>query len=70
MAAIENGLYNGEETYPSGNIIVDNFKISDWNTHGWGTITFDTGFTYSSNTAAVRLAQRLGKDKLTDFMKN
>lgn len=67
MAAIENGLYNGEETYPSGNIIVDNFKISDWNTHGWGTITFDTGFTYSSNTAAVRLAQRLGKDKLTDF---
>ncbi len=67
MAALENGVYNGEEKYPSGNIMVDGYKISDWNTHGWGSITFDVGFTYSSNTAAVRLAQKLGKDKLTDF---
>ena len=67
MAAIENGLYNGEEKYNSGNIKVDDYIIKDWNNIGWGTIPFDTGFTYSSNTAAVRLAQKLGRDKLTDF---
>lgn len=67
MAAMENGTYKGDDTYPSGNIMVDGYKISDWNTHGWGTISYDIGFTYSSNTAAVRLAQSVGKDKLTDF---
>ena len=70
MAAIENGLYKGDETYESGSIIVDDFKITDWNDYGWGTIDFDTGFTYSSNTATVRLAQRLGKQKLIDFYEN
>ncbi|MDD4706218.1 MAG: penicillin-binding transpeptidase domain-containing protein [Bacilli bacterium] len=70
MAAIENGLYKGDEIYPSGNILVDGYKIKDWNNYGWGNITFDIGFTYSSNTAAVRLAQKLGRDKLTDFYEN
>ena len=67
MAAIENNLYDGAEEYKSGNILVDNYVIKDWNNIGWGDISFDTGFTYSSNTAAVLLAQRLGRDKLTDF---
>ena len=70
MAAIENGLYNGDETYQSGTVLVDNYTIKDWNNIGWGKITFNTGFTYSSNTAAVRLAQKLGRDKLTDFYEN
>ncbi len=67
MAAIEEGLYKGDETYPSGHVIIDNYKISDWNDYGWGEITYDTGFVYSSNTAAVRLAQGLGRDRLTDY---
>lgn len=67
MAAMEHGLYNGDDTYESGHIIVDDFKIRDWNTTGWGTISYNKGFTYSSNTATVRLAQKLGREKLTDF---
>lgn len=66
-STIESGLYNGEETYSSGSIIVDDFKIQDWNTYGWGKISYDVGFTYSSNVAATYLAQKLGKEKLVDF---
>ncbi|MDD2504746.1 MAG: penicillin-binding transpeptidase domain-containing protein [Bacilli bacterium] len=67
MAAIENNVYEGEKEYSSGNIMVDGYKISDWNTHGWGKVTYDTGFMYSSNVAAVKLAQKVGKDRLIDF---
>lgn len=67
MAAIEEGLYNGSDTYMSGSIPIDNFTISDWNRKGWGNITYDTGFTYSSNVAAVLLSKALGKDKLLEY---
>lgn len=68
--AIEEGIYEGDATYSSGSIEVDEFKIQDWNTHGWGTISYDVGFTYSSNVAATLLAQKLGKEKLVDYYKN
>lgn len=67
MSAIEDGIYKGTDTYKSGSIMVDNFKISDWNKYGWGEITFDKGFTYSSNVAAVNLVQKLGVDKLMAY---
>lgn len=67
MAAIEEGVYNGSELYSSGSIPVDNFTISDWNKKGWGKISFDTGFTYSSNVAAVLLSRKLGKNKLNSY---
>lgn len=69
MAAIEEGLYNGDETYESGSIQVSDYVISDWNKDGWGTITYDKGFTYSSNVAAVLLSKKIGKDKLLDYYK-
>lgn len=69
MSAIEDpdGKYNGDEIYHSGTIDVANYTIKDWNKYGWGNISFDRGFTYSSNVAAVKLAQRLGKRKLTEY---
>lgn len=67
MAAIENGIYNGSETYKSGTINVDEAKIKDWNNYGWGEITYDQGFMASSNTAAVNLGLELGRAKLKDF---
>lgn len=67
LAAMENGVYDGNETYRSGTITVDDATIKDWNNYGWGTITFNEGFMGSSNTAAVRLAQKLGKEKLHTF---
>ena len=69
MAAIEEGLYKGDELYQSGSIQVSDYNISDWNKEGWGKITYDKGFTYSSNVAAVLLSQKLGKEKLLDYYK-
>ena len=66
-SSIEEGLYKGDETYQSGSISVDEYIIDDWNDKGWGTITYDVGFTYSSNVAATLLAQKLGKEKLLDY---
>lgn len=68
MAAIENGIYNGEDTYMSGTIkLKDDTVIKDFNNTGWGTITYNTGFAYSSNVAATKLAQKLGTKKLKNF---
>lgn len=67
MAAMENNLYNGEETFQSGTIQVEDALIKDWNDYGWGTITFNEGFMGSSNVAATLLAKRLGEKKLKDF---
>ncbi len=69
MAAIEEGLYKGDELYQSGSIQVSDYNISDWNKEGWGKITYDKGFTYSSNVAAVLLSQKLGKEKMLDYYK-
>lgn len=66
-SSIEEGLYKGDDTYSSGTIEVDEYKIKDWNDTGWGKITYDVGFTYSSNVAATLLAQKLGKEKLLDY---
>lgn len=69
MAAMENNLYNGEEKYKSGSIDIKGTKISDANDKGWGTISYNTGFTYSSNTAASYLALKMGKEKLENYYK-
>lgn len=67
MAAIENGIYNGDEQYMSGTIDIGENTIKDWNDYGWGSITFDQGFYGSSNVAATILSQRLGGQTLRDF---
>ncbi len=68
MAAIENGIYKGDDTFQSGHIILnDGTRINDFNNVGWGTINYDTGFSYSSNVAATKLALNLGVSKLKDF---
>lgn len=68
MDAIEEGIYNGKDTFQSGTITLsDGTKIKDFNNTGWGTIDYDTGFAYSSNVAATKLALKLGTKKLKDF---
>lgn len=67
-SAIEENLYNGEETYLSGSITLkDGTIIRDSERQGWGTITFDEGFARSSNVAATTLSLRLGIDKITNY---
>ena len=69
MAAMEEGIYDGKETYPSGMYAVDGGVVYDWWNPGWGDITYDTALTYSSNTAAARLAIELGGEKLADYFR-
>lgn len=66
MSAIDNDLYDGDETYMSGTIKVSDATIKDFNNVGWGRISFDEGFNYSSNVAATILSQRLEKEKLME----
>jgi len=71
MAAIEEGIYDGEAKFDSGTITLkDGTKIKDFNNTGWGSISYDTGFSYSSNVAATKLALSLGVGKLKDFYEN
>jgi penicillin-binding protein 2B len=67
MAAMENGVYKGDDTYQSGTLNIGDITIKDFNNVGWGVITYDQGFSYSSNVAAAKLAQKLGKDRLKAY---
>ena len=59
MASLETGVYKGSDTYQSGSFTTkDKTVISDWNKVGWGRITFDQGFIYSSNTAVVNIMDK------------
>ena len=57
MCAIDKGTYNGNSTYLSGSYKIGENSIQDWNGKGWGYITYDLGFEYSSNVAVVNLVQ-------------
>ncbi len=68
MDAIEEGIYDGSAVYKSGTIeLSDGTKIKDFNNTGWGYIDYDTGFAYSSNVAATKLALQLGSTTLRSF---
>ena len=59
MAAMENGVYNGQETYLSGvYTTTDGTQIGDWDRNGWGVITFDKGYAMSSNVGVINLINR------------
>ncbi len=67
-SAIESGNYKGSDTYKSGSVTLkDGTVIRDSNREGWGTITFDTGFAYSSNVAATILARKMGVKTLSNY---
>lgn len=70
MCAIDKGTYDGLLEFDSGIIELDGGKIKDWNTKGFGRITFDKGFEYSSNTGAVNLMRKfITKQELLDCYK-
>ena len=66
-SSIEEGEYQGEDEFSSGQIEVADAIIKDFNKDGWGKISYDTGFAYSSNVAATKLALNLGVDRLTKY---
>lgn len=59
MAALEAGVYDGKAIYQSGTFTTkDKTVIKDWNNVGWGKISYDQGFVYSSNTAVVNIMDK------------
>ena len=65
MAALENGVYNGTDTYKSGTYVTkDGTEIGDWNRAGWGMLTYDKGYAMSSNVAIINLI----KDRMDSMM--
>ena len=70
MATMEKGNYNGQDTYQSGTMELSNYTIKDWNGYGWGTITYDYGYTQSSNIGVANLMQHyLTGDELAAYLK-
>lgn len=68
LAAMEEGKYDGNSKYKSGTKKVDDATIQDFNGgKGWGTITYDSGFAYSSNVAATNLALSIGRENLYNY---
>ncbi|MEG2028854.1 MAG: penicillin-binding protein [Bacilli bacterium] len=69
MCALEKGNYNGNLTYKSGSFIVDKDgnMVNDWNPAGWGNLTYDLGYAYSSNTAVANILKTfINRDDLKE----
>ncbi|MDD6323758.1 MAG: penicillin-binding transpeptidase domain-containing protein [Bacilli bacterium] len=70
MCAIDKGTYNGAETFKSGSIEVADAVIKDWNNTGWGTISYDKGFEYSSNVGVSSMINHfINKDEMKNCFK-
>lgn len=68
-AAIEEGIFDAEETYMSGKIEVPGKVINDHNGgKGWGEITYLEGVQRSSNVAFVLLANEMGKESFFSYI--
>lgn len=71
-AAVEEGVFNPNETFQSGKYVVDpkSRSISDHNGgRGWGTITYLEGVQRSSNVAFASLAnEKIGFDTLGEYL--
>ncbi len=66
--AINDGVFNGNETYKSGSYKVGGITIHDWQ-RDWGTITFKEGLERSSNVGFSIIAdKKLGTDRLHDYL--
>ena len=58
MAAMEKGVYNGNDTYQSGSIRFGENLIQDWFQDKLGTLNYDEGFIYSSNVAISNMTKK------------
>jgi penicillin-binding protein 2B len=68
-AAINEGVYNGNERYRSGSYEVGPNIIRDHNKVGWGTITFNEGVQRSSNVAfSILVKEKLGEDRFLQYL--
>ncbi len=70
MAAMEKKVYNGSDTFLSGSIKIGSNEIFDWRQEGFGTITYDEGFLYSSNVGISYMTKAyFTADELRSYFK-
>lgn len=70
MCALEKGTYDGQASFKSGSIAVGENTVYDWNRKGWGNITFDKGYEYSSNVGITNMLSRfINKEDLRTCLK-
>ncbi|MDI3327474.1 MAG: penicillin-binding transpeptidase domain-containing protein [Alicyclobacillaceae bacterium] len=68
VAALAEHKIRLDETFSSGQIVVQGIPIHDWNYQGFGTITFKKAVAVSSNVGFVIMGQRLGAEKLYQYI--
>ncbi|MGG6309922.1 penicillin-binding transpeptidase domain-containing protein [Paenibacillus macerans] len=69
--AVQEGLFNPNATYQSGNIQVPGQTIHDLKKAGWGQISYLEGVKRSSNVAFVKLGyEMLGPERLKSYVDN
>lgn len=57
LCAANTGKYDGSAKYLSGSLKIGKDTVNDWKPQGWGYISYDVGFTYSSNVGAINVAR-------------
>ena len=68
-AAVNEGVFQPNETYQSGSYQIGNRRIRDHNKVGWGTITFLEGVQRSSNVVFAEIVrEKLGEDRLLQYL--
>ncbi|WP_316252526.1 penicillin-binding protein [Bacillus aquiflavi] len=68
-AAIEEGVFNPNETFKSGAYVVGRDRIHDHNRYGWGQISYLEGVQRSSNVAFAKIAlEKLGEEAFYDYL--
>ncbi len=68
-AAVNEGVFQPNETYQSGSYQVGPHRVRDHNKVGWGQITFLEGVQRSSNVAFAKIVrEKLGEDRFLQYL--
>jgi len=59
LCAIDTGRYDGGQLFRSGSMTVPGATVNDWRPEGWGMISFDVGYKWSSNVGSMQLARQV-----------
>lgn len=67
-AAINEGVFNPNETYMSGSKKIEGGIVNDHNVNGWGQISYLEGLERSSNVAFVNLMEKMGTETWKKYL--
>ncbi|EXX91686.1 stage V sporulation protein D [Paenibacillus darwinianus] len=70
-AAVEEGIFNPDETYKSGSITIAGSPLRDYNRVGWGEISYLEGLKRSSNVAFIKLGyEKMKNETFMNYIRN